>query len=86
MCNLSLLRLHLCWQLLFVEAGLRLKAMVEPTLPPLDNAAERYGQVRVLLPCQTLQIHRLDITFLKSCVLQCVIMQRHLVFTCEEKY
>lgn len=40
MCNLSLLRLHLCWQLLFGEAGPGLEAMVDPTVPPSDKPEE----------------------------------------------
>lgn len=50
MCHLSLLRLHLCWQLLVVE--LSLEAMLDPTLPPSDPAAGRYGQVQRLWPRQ----------------------------------
>jgi len=56
MCNLSLLRLQLCWQLLLVAAGLRLEAMVDPTVPPSDNAVGRGGQVRAPFQGQTLRV------------------------------
>lgn len=60
MCHLSLLRLHLCWQLLVVE--LRLEAMLDPTLPPSDTAAGRYGQLQLLWPCQDPADPRLRLT------------------------